>query len=64
MTAAQWYLIILLSSLILGFIPWILMQMYFEWEIFWGRIAVFGFISSIVTILIGIFLLVNWILTL
>lgn len=61
MTSPQLYLIILLISLITAFVPWILMQMYFKYEIIFGRISIFGFISTGITILVGIFYLINWI---
>lgn len=60
MTNIQIYFLIFLISLVLSFIPWILMQMYFDWEIFWGRIAVFGFISLIITILVGLFYILKF----
>lgn len=61
MTSPQLYLIILLLSLITGFVPWVLMQVYFKYEIILGKISVIGFISTGITILVGIFYLINWI---
>jgi len=61
MTSSQLYLIILLLSLITGFVPWVLMQVYFKYEIILEKISTIGFISTGITILVGIFYLINWI---
>jgi len=64
MNTIQLYVLILGFSLVTAFGPWLLMQMDPKREMVWYKIALVGFTSSIATIIIGLYLLIHWILTL
>jgi len=60
MTGIQIYFLVLILSIITSFVSWVLMQVYFEWEIFWRKITTFAFISLIITIFVGLFYVVRF----